>query len=94
MISLYFVMLSLVIGACAGALFFEGLWRTVSKAGTSTRPVLLFLVSFLARAAILLIVFWFASGGNALRLAACLFGFLLARTLMIQIHQGRNSSAN
>lgn len=86
--------LSLVVGVCAGVLFFEGLWRTVIKAVANARPVYLILLSFTIRAILLLAVLWVASRGNAFRLAACLLGFLAGRTMSFRIHRGGKPVAN
>ena len=94
MIDIFPSALSFAAGLCAGVAFFEGLWRTVSKAARSRRPARLFAISFLLRATLLLAALWFSSGGNALRLAAGLFGFFLARTTILRIHHERMPVAN
>jgi F1F0 ATPase subunit 2 len=94
MIDLFPFALSFAAGLCAGVAFFEGLWRTVSRAARSARPARLFAISFLLRAALLLAALWFSSAGNALRLAAGLLGFFLARAAILRIHHERMPIAN
>jgi F1F0 ATPase subunit 2 len=94
MINFFPLLLSLAAGLGAGVVFFEGLWRTVSRAARSTRPVPLFAISFLLRATLLLAALWVGSAGNALRLVVGLFGFFLARTAIVRIHHERMPVAN
>jgi F1F0 ATPase subunit 2 len=88
------LILCLLAGACAGAFFFEGLWRTVSRAVVSPRPAMLFVFSFVFRAALLLVLLCLVSRGNAFRLAACMAGFLLGRALILRLHRGGKHVAN
>jgi F1F0 ATPase subunit 2 len=88
------LLLSFLAGACAGALFFEGLWRTVSRAAASSRPILFFGLSFTIRALLLVAVLWLVSRGNPLRLSACMLGFLLSRGVILRIHQGGRKHAD
>jgi F1F0 ATPase subunit 2 len=88
------LMLSLFAGAGVGALFFEGLWRTVSKAAATTTPVRRFVLSFAVRAAILLTVLWLVSRGDPFRLAACMLGFLVGRTVILRMHRGGKEVAD
>jgi F1F0 ATPase subunit 2 len=70
-------------GAGLGAIFFGGLWWTVRKGVSSTRPALWFLVSGLLRMSLTLSGFYFASGGQWKRLVACLVGFIIARLVVM-----------
>jgi F1F0 ATPase subunit 2 len=88
------LMLSLFAGVCLGGLFFEGLWRTVSRAAQTARPEHLFVLSFAIRTAILLSLLWLVSRGNAMRLAACMIGFLCGRAVILKIHRGGKQLAN
>src|SRR6185437_7622002 len=88
------LILSLFAGLGAGTLFFEGLWRTVSKAVVNARPVRLFALSFLVRTMLLLLVLWLVSRGDLFRLAVCMAGFLLSRTVILRIHHGGKQGAN
>lgn len=76
------LMLALGAGGALGAVFFGGLWWTIRKGVASQRPALWFVGSFLVRVSLTLVGFFFVSGGNWKRLAACLAGFLLARLIV------------
>jgi len=76
--------LALIAGAVLGALFFGGLWWTVQKGATSERPAVWFLGSLLLRTALILAGFYFVSQGHWSRLVACLFGFLIARVIVVK----------
>jgi F1F0 ATPase subunit 2 len=71
-------------GMLLGVFFFGGLWWTVRKTLSSRQAALWFSGSFLARTAVTLIGFWFASQGDWRRMAGCVAGFLAARLLVIR----------
>jgi F1F0 ATPase subunit 2 len=68
-----------------GAIFFGGLWWTVLKGVASPRPALWFLGSLLLRTGMVVAGFYFVSGGDWKRLLACLFGFVIARLIIIRL---------
>jgi F1F0 ATPase subunit 2 len=72
-------------GLMLGACFFGGLWWTIQKAVSSQRPALLFLVSLMLRMCIALAGFYFVGHADWQRLLACLFGFILARFLVLRL---------
>ena len=74
--------LAFVAGAGLGAIFFGGLWWTVRKGVSSSRPALWFLGSGLLRMSVVLAGFYFVSGGQFRRLVACLAGFIIARVVV------------
>jgi F1F0 ATPase subunit 2 len=76
------LLLPLVAGVLLGAMFFGGLWWTVRKGVSSTRPALWFFGSLLLRMSMALAGFYFASGGHWERLLLCLLGFVMARLLV------------
>lgn len=88
MTDFFWLALSLLAGVCAGAIFFEGLWRTILQLGDHKRRVPVFILSFAIRSTFLLTVLWLVSRGNPLRLAACMLGFLVGRTAILRIHRG------
>jgi F1F0 ATPase subunit 2 len=94
MIDVLFLLLSLLAGIAAGALFFEGLWRTITKAVLSARPVALIILSFIVRTILLLLLLAFVSQGNAFRLGGCMAGFLLGRTIILRLRRGGSRFAN
>lgn len=77
--------LALLAGMLLGAMFFGGLWWTVSKGLASPRPAQWFIGSLLLRLGIALSGFYFAAGGDWKRLLACLLGFILARAIVTRL---------
>lgn len=69
-------------GCALGAIFFGGLWLTVNKGLVSNQPALWFLGSLVLRMGVVLVGFYFVSGGNWERLLASLIGFLMARLVV------------
>ena len=77
--------LAWVAGGAIGAMFFGGLWWTVQKALSSTRPAFWFFGSLLLRMTLALAGFYFVASGNWQRLLACLLGFLIARLIVTRL---------
>ena len=71
-------------GLVAGVLYLVALWFTVRRA-TRTGDRSLLVISFLARAAVLLLAFYGLRGLGAQGLIAALIGFIAARWLMTRI---------
>ena len=76
---------ALVAGILLGAFFFGGLWWTVHQGISSKRVALWFLGSVLLRTCIVLLGFYFVSGGNWKRLLAVLLGFIIARFIVTRL---------
>ena len=76
---------SLLIGVLLGVCFFGGLWWTVQKGLTSSRPALWFLGSTLLRTALALAGFYFVGRDDWRRLLVCLLGFLIGRLLVTRL---------
>jgi F1F0 ATPase subunit 2 len=72
-------------GLALGAIFFGGLWWTVRKGLSSTRPALWFFASMLLRMVVALTGFYLIGGAHFERLLACLLGFLAARCMVIRL---------
>ena len=70
-------------GIGLGLFFFGGLWWTVQRLPDSRRPILFSLASFAARTIIALAGFILVSQGNWLRLAGCLLGFFITRSVLL-----------
>jgi len=89
--------LALVAGLGLGAIFFGGLWWTVRKGVSSTRPALWFLGSLLLRTSVTLAGFYFVGRGHWEWLLACLLGFIIARIVVTRLTDSpvepRDSSA-
>jgi F1F0 ATPase subunit 2 len=73
------LVLAWVAGGALGAMFFGGLWWTVQKGVSSTRPALWFFGSLLLRMSVALAGFYLVAGGHWQRLMLCLLGFVMAR---------------
>ena len=78
-------LLALAAGVVLGTMFFGGLWWTVQKGGSSRRPALWFFGSLLLRMSIVLVGFYFVSGGHWERMLACLLGFVVARFIVTRL---------
>lgn len=75
-------LLSLLVGAALGMVFFGGLWWTVHRAVRSQSPAIWFLGSLMLRMGIVLGGFYCVGAGHWQRLLACLLGFILARLIV------------
>jgi len=78
-------LLSLLLGAILGTVFFGGLWWTVGKALTSKAPAVWFLGSLIVRMGLTVSGFYAASKGGLVPLVVCLFGFLIARQAVMSL---------
>jgi F1F0 ATPase subunit 2 len=76
-----YVLPSLIAGMLLGAIFFGGLWWTVRKGASSTRPALWFFGSLLLRTSMTLVGFYVISDGHWERLLVCLLGFTILTRL-------------
>lgn len=76
---------ALVAGFLLGAFFFGGLWWTVQKGLSSSRPAFWFLGSLLLRTVTAVAGFYFASGGSWEKLLICLLGFFIMRRIIIRL---------
>jgi F1F0 ATPase subunit 2 len=72
-------MLAAAAGVLLGAIFFGGLWCTVSQGLVSQRPELWFLGSMLLRMSITLAGFYLVGRERWDRWLMCLLGFFIAR---------------
>ncbi len=80
-------------GGLLGLIFFGGLWWTVRKCLSSTRPALWILSSFLVRMGVVLIAFYVVADEQLIPLLLCLLGFIMARlvvTWFTRTSTGRN----
>ena len=87
------LMPALIAGVLLGAMFFGGLWWTVRKGVSSTRPARWFFGSLLLRTSITLAGFYVVSDGQWMRLLACLLGFTLARLTVTRLTRFSEKSA-
>lgn len=77
--------LVLLAGLLLGALYFGGLWWTVQKGVSARQPALWFGASLLLRTGIVLAGFYLVSAADWKRLLLCLFGFIVARFVVIRL---------
>jgi len=76
---------ALAAGMLFGAMFFGGLWWTIQKGVSSTRPALWFFSSLLLRTSLTLAGFYVVSDGHWERLLICLVGFTIARPIVTRL---------
>ena len=88
-----FLGLAFFAGALLGAFFFGGLWWTVQKGITSSRPELWFLGSLLLRTVVILAGFYVVAQGHWSRLVASILGFLVARIIVVNWLSGPSPKA-
>lgn len=83
---------ALVTGIFIGKIFFAGLWWTVRKGVLSKHPALWFLGSMLLRMGIVLFGFYFILGNSWQSLLTGLFGFIVARLIVVRLTRVTNQS--
>jgi F1F0 ATPase subunit 2 len=71
-------------GVAVGLLYFGGLWVTVRRLPTSRSPVVLTLVSFVGRLALVAVGFWVLMAGEPMRIGVALLGFLAVRIVLVR----------
>jgi len=76
---------ALAMGTLLGVIFFGGLWLTVKRGVVSKRPALVFIVSFFARTAVVLLGVYYLSSGGWQDMVVSLVGFVLARVVIIRM---------
>lgn len=79
------LMLAALAGGALGSLFFGGLWWTVRRGVSSSRPALWYVGSFVLRMGIVLAGFYLVGRDHWPRLLSCLGGFLLARVAVTRL---------
>ncbi|HUW26927.1 MAG TPA: ATP synthase subunit I [Gallionella sp.] len=83
---------ALIGGIVLGVFFFSGLWWTISKGLSSKQSVLWFFGSMLIRMSIVVLGFYLMLGDDWKRLLAGLFGFIVARTVVMRLIRGTEQS--
>ena len=79
------ILMAGVVGMLLGIMYFGSLWATVRTLPTTTHPLTMLLLSFAIRSSLVLGGFLVIWGGYPSRLAACLVGFLLARSICMRV---------
>ena len=82
--NIFWIIVSLVMGALLGAFHFGALWVTVRRLPTAEQPEVLMMLSFLIRAGGVLLGLYLFAGANVERLLLCLIGFIIARTVLVR----------
>lgn len=83
MIDIAPLLLAWAAGLGLGMLYFGGLWYTMRALPTTDWPVLLTLGSLVVRMTAVLLGFYFVATERWERLLACLFGFVVARLVVV-----------
>lgn len=83
------VLIAIIGGVLIGAVFFGGLWWTIRKGLGSRYAALWFLGGLLVRMGAALTGFCFIGRDHWPRLLACLFGFVVARVLVMRLTGAR-----
>ena len=83
------LLLAAVAGGLIGMIFFGGLWWTVRKGMTSRYAALWFTGSSILRMGVALTGFYFIGHNDWQRLLACLFGFVVARVVVMRLTGSR-----
>lgn len=76
------LILAFLAGIGTGAVFYGGLWWTITKGATVRQPALLFLTSFFVRMAAVVTAIYLISGACLDRLAVCMLGLLIAKAVV------------
>ena len=82
---LIYLAIALGAGILLGIFFFGGLWWTVRKLVAAQSPALWFLASLGLRMGVALAGFYLVGRGDWKRLAACLLGFMAARSIVVRL---------
>ena len=78
------LLISFIVGAAIGGMYFAGLWETVRKLPDVEKPVRRIALSYALRMTLVLSGFYFVMQGEWERLAAAMVGFLLMRELLLR----------
>ncbi len=76
---------ALLLGTSSGAVFFGALWWTVRNGTTARNPAVWFPVSFLLRASLVMVDFYYVAAHGWQDLVLCSGGFLIARGLTVRL---------
>ena len=86
---LLLLLLAAVAGAVIGIFFFGGLWWTVHRGMNSRYAAFWFTGSLILRVGVALAGFYFIGRNDWQRLLACLFGFIVARFVVMRLTGSR-----
>ena len=78
------LLISFIVGAAIGGVYFAGLWETIRRLPDVENPVRRMALSYALRMALALSGFYFVMQGEWERLAAAMVGFLLMRGWLLR----------
>lgn len=81
--NLFIILFSVITGIALSIIYFGGLWYTVKYIERLRRPYLLFMFSFLARNAIVLIAFYYLMIHHWSYLITAFAAFIITRQIII-----------
>ena len=83
------LLISFIVGAAIGVIYFAGLWETIRKLPDAEKPVRRMALSYALRMTLALSGFYFVMQGEWERLAAAMVGFLLMRGCSCAVSERR-----
>lgn len=86
------LLIALIAGMLLGFSYFGGLWFTLRRLLSTGSPISLVLCSFLVRTSVVLLGFYLVMDHQWERLIACVIGFVVMRSILMQ-RWGRTSQA-
>jgi F1F0 ATPase subunit 2 len=87
------VLTAIIAGVLIGTVFFGGLWWTVRKGLESRYAALWFTGGLLVRMSVTVTGFYFIGRDHWPRLLACLFGFVVARVVVMRLTGARYANS-
>lgn len=88
------LMLVGLMGGVLGLFFFGGLWWTVRRAIGARQPALWILGSLVLRTSVVLAGFYLGCGPHWDRLLTCLFGFVVARLVVVRLTRSAGEASH
>ena len=85
---------ALMVGICTGLFYFSGLWWTLQQLPNYRYPAMWILGSFLIRAGVSVVIFYWATGGRWEQVVVGLGGFTLVRGVMVRRLGIRNAESS
>ena len=85
-----YLFVSFPLGFLLGILYFSSLWWTVRQLPTAQQPIFLIVGSLIGRLSVAILGFYVLMNGSWESLLIALFGFILARSILIRRWRPRN----
>ena len=90
--NIIYLLIALPLGFTLGIFYFVNLWITVRQIPTTQWPFRLIIGSFFGRNSITILGLYLIMDGSWQRVLIALFGFLLARTILMRYWQPKQES--